>query len=132
MLSLLQPLQPALSTDYVLVVPLDLSSFCQPALEILPVDLIDRSVADFGGFEAAFLLQSIFLKRLTTPKERITLQRKLGRSVDLCQEKAYRMPDRAEGKDWTAFHGGPSGASRSRRAGRCRDNRDDSWACPPP
>jgi hypothetical protein len=70
MRSLLQPFQPALPADYVLVVPLDVSSFCQPALEILPVDLIGRSVADFGGFEAAFLFQSFFLKRLTTPKEK--------------------------------------------------------------
>src|SRR5262249_25064366 len=49
---------------------LDLSSLCQPALEILQVDLIGRSVAGFGGFEAAFLLQPFFLKRLTTPKEK--------------------------------------------------------------
>ncbi len=68
--SLLQPLQPALATDYVLVVPQDVSSFRQPTLEILPVDLIGRSVADFGGFEAAFLFQSFLLKRLTTPKEK--------------------------------------------------------------
>jgi hypothetical protein len=68
--SFLQPLQPALATDYVLVVPLDVSSFCQPPLEILPVDLIGRSVAGFGSFEAAFLLQPFFLKRLTTPKEK--------------------------------------------------------------
>src|SRR6516165_1875798 len=68
--SLLQPFQPALATDYILVVPLDVSSFCQPALEILPVDLIGRSVAGFGGFEATFLFQPFFLKRLTAPKEK--------------------------------------------------------------
>jgi hypothetical protein len=53
----------------------DVSSFGQPALEILPVDLIGRSVADFGGFEAAFRLQSFFLKRLTTPKEKTDVPR---------------------------------------------------------
>src|SRR5262249_15627044 len=68
--SLLEPLQPTFATNYVLVVPLDLSSLCQPALEILQVDLIGRSVAGFGGFEAAFLVQPFFLKRLTTPKEK--------------------------------------------------------------
>jgi hypothetical protein len=42
--SLLEPLQLALATDYILVVPLDVSSFCQPALEIPPVDLIGGCV----------------------------------------------------------------------------------------
>src|SRR5262249_14272394 len=68
--SLLQPLQPTLATDYVLVVPLDVSGFCQPALETLQVYLIGGSVTGFGGFEAAFLRQPLFLKRLTTPKEK--------------------------------------------------------------
>src|SRR5262249_28228055 len=67
---LLQPLEPTLATDYVLVVPLDVSSLCQPALEILQVHLIGRGVAGFGGFEAAFVLQPFFLERLTTPKEK--------------------------------------------------------------
>ena len=68
--SLLQPLEASLATDDVLVVPLDVSSFCQPALEILQVKLIGLRVAGFRGFEAAFLLQPFFFKRLTAPKEK--------------------------------------------------------------
>src|SRR5262249_10266282 len=33
-------------------------------------ELIGRSEAGFGGFEAAFLFQAFFFKRLTTPKEK--------------------------------------------------------------
>jgi hypothetical protein len=68
--SLLPPIQPAFTPDDILVVPLNVSSFCQPAFEMLQVDLIGRRVPGFGGFEAAFLLQPVFLKRLTAPKEK--------------------------------------------------------------
>jgi hypothetical protein len=66
---LFQPFQLPLATDDVLVVPLNISSLYQPSLQILYVDLVSGSVASFGGFERAFLLQPVFLKGPTAPEE---------------------------------------------------------------
>ena len=64
-----EPLQLTLSTDYVLVVPLDVPSLCQPAPQVLCVYLVNSSVASFGRFEAAFFRQPFILKGLTAPEE---------------------------------------------------------------
>src|SRR5262249_1353876 len=66
----LQPLQPAFATDDVLVVPLNVTGFFQPALDVLEIYLIGRGIPGLRSFEAAFVRQPFFVKRLTTPKQK--------------------------------------------------------------
>jgi hypothetical protein len=65
----LEPLQLTPSTNYVLVVPLNVPSLYQPALQVLLAYLVSGSVASFSRFEAAFFLEPFIAKGLTAPEE---------------------------------------------------------------
>ena len=88
---LFQPLEPSLAANQALVVPLDVPGLAEPALQVLPVDLVGGGEPDFGSLERAFFLQALLAERLPAPEQKAYAAFQLAVSDDRI---AVQEPDR--------------------------------------